>query len=57
MIRDGFGAAGYPVPGAHLRARQIRLALSKPEVRLVTHLDITDNGVRRTLAALSEFFA
>ncbi len=42
---------------AHLRARQVRVALSKPEVRLVTHLDVSDDGVRRTVAALAEFFA
>ena len=42
---------------AHLQARRIRLAISKPEVRLVTHLDIDDEGVQRTLAAFAEFFA
>jgi threonine aldolase len=42
---------------AHLQARQIRLAISKPDIRLVTHLDIDDDGVRRTLAAFEEFFA
>jgi len=41
---------------AHLQARQIRLAISKPDIRLVTHLDIDDDGVRRTLAAFAEFF-
>ena len=41
---------------AHLQARHIRLAISKPEVRLVTHLDVDDEGVRRTLAAFGEFF-
>lgn len=42
---------------AHLRARQVRLAISKPEVRLVMHLDIDDGGVQRTVAAFEEFFA
>ena len=42
---------------AHLRARQVRLAISKPEVRLVMHLDIDDDGVQRTVAAFEEFFA
>ena len=42
---------------AHLRTRQIRLAISKPEVRLVTHLDISDAGVQRTVDAFAAFFA
>ena len=46
-----------PTLDAHLRARQVRLAISKPEVRLVTHLDISDEGVQRTVAAFTEFFA
>jgi threonine aldolase len=50
-------AESVPALDAHLRARHIRLAISKPEVRLVTHLDINDDGVRRTIAALAEFFA
>ena len=39
-------AESVPALDAHLRARHIRLAISKPEVRLVTHLDIDDDGVR-----------
>ncbi|OGT59537.1 MAG: threonine aldolase [Gammaproteobacteria bacterium RIFCSPHIGHO2_12_FULL_63_22] len=50
-------AESVPALDAHLRARQIRLAISKPEVRLVTHLDISDDGVQRTVAAFNEFFA
>lgn len=50
-------AESVPALDAHLRARQIRLALSKPEVRLVTHLDIGDEGVQRSVAAFAEFFA
>ncbi|MCX7042106.1 MAG: low-specificity L-threonine aldolase [Gammaproteobacteria bacterium] len=50
-------AESVPALDAHLRARHIRLAISKPEVRLVTHLDINDDGVRRTIAAFAEFFA
>ena len=46
-----------PTLDAHLRARQVRLAISKPEVRLVTHLDISDEGVQRTVVAFTEFFA
>ena len=50
-------AESVPALDAHLRARQIRLAISKPEVRLVMHLDIDDDGVQRTVAAFEEFFA
>ncbi len=50
-------AESVPALDAHLRARQIRLAISKPEVRLVMHLDISDDGVQRTVAAFEEFFA
>ncbi len=50
-------AESVPALDAHLRARQVRLAISKPEIRLVTHLDISDDGVSRTVAAISEFFA
>ena len=50
-------AESVPALDAHLRARQIRLAISKPEVRLVMHLNIGDDGVQRTVAAFEEFFA
>lgn len=50
-------AESVPALDAHLRARHIRLALGKPEVRLVTHLDFDDDGVHRTVAAFEEFFA
>ena len=50
-------AESVPALDAHLRARQVRLAISKPEVRLVTHLDIDDDGVQRTVAAFKAFFA
>lgn len=50
-------AESVPALDAHLRARQVRLAISKPEVRLVTHLDIGDDGVQRTVAAFKAFFA
>ena len=50
-------AESVPALDAHLRARQVRLAISKPEVRLVMHLDIDDDGVQRTVAAFEEFFA
>ena len=50
-------AESVPTLDAHLRARQVRLAISKPEVRLVTHLDISDEGVQRTVVAFTEFFA
>ena len=49
-------AESVPALDAHLRARQVRLAISKPEVRLVTHLDIDDDGVQRTVAAFKAFF-
>ena len=50
-------AESVPALDAHLRSRQVRLAISKPEVRLVMHLDIDDDGVQRTVAAFEEFFA
>jgi threonine aldolase len=42
--------------GAHLQARGIRAALGGPVLRLVTHLDVDDAGLERTLSAFREFF-
>ena len=42
---------------AHLRAAQVRVSIGYlPTVRLVTHLDIDDDGVERTIAAFEGFF-
>ncbi|WP_130619562.1 low-specificity L-threonine aldolase [Dyella amyloliquefaciens] len=43
---------------AHLRADGIRISIGYlPTLRLVTHLDIDDEGVARTVAAFRTFFA
>ncbi|MGA0586832.1 low-specificity L-threonine aldolase [Dyella sp. KRB-257] len=42
----------------HLRAREIRIGIGyTPTLRLVTHLDVDDGGVARTVAAFEAFFA
>lgn len=42
----------------HLRAREIRIGIGyTPTLRLVTHLDVDDEGVDRTVAAFEAFFA
>lgn len=42
----------------HLRALQIRISIGYlPTLRLVTHLDIDDEGVARTVAAFRAFFS
>ncbi|MGN6229388.1 MAG: low-specificity L-threonine aldolase [Dyella sp.] len=42
----------------HLRAREIRMGIGyTPTLRLVTHLDVDDEGVARTVAAFEAFFA
>jgi len=42
---------------AHLRAAEVRVSIGYlPTVRLVTHLDIDDNGIERTIAAFEAFF-
>ena len=42
----------------HLRAREIRIGIGyTPTLRLVTHLDVDDEGVARTVAAFAAFFA
>ena len=41
----------------HLRAAKIRISIGYlPTLRLVTHLDIDDDGVQRTLEAFARFF-
>ncbi|MBU6246397.1 MAG: low-specificity L-threonine aldolase [Xanthomonadaceae bacterium] len=43
---------------AHLREREIRIGVGyTPTLRLVTHLDVDDEGVDRTVAAFAAFFA
>lgn len=43
---------------AHMASRGIRIAGGYgPRLRLVTHLDIDDAGLARTIAAFREFFA
>lgn len=42
---------------AHLRAAGIRISIGYlPTLRLVTHLDIDDDGIERTVAAFAGFF-
>jgi threonine aldolase len=42
----------------HLRAREIRIGIGyTPTLRLVTHVDVDDEGVARTVAAFEAFFA
>ena len=42
---------------AHLRAAGVRVSIGYvPTVRLVTHLDIDDDGIERTVAAFARFF-
>jgi threonine aldolase len=43
---------------AHLRAVSIRISIGYlPTLRLVTHLDVDDDGVERTIEAFKTFFA
>jgi threonine aldolase len=43
---------------AHLREADIRISIGYlPTLRLVTHLDIDDDGIERTVAAFKRFFA
>jgi threonine aldolase len=42
----------------HLQAARIRISIGYlPTLRLVTHLDVDDDGVQRTLEAFARFFA
>ncbi len=42
---------------AHLREARVRISIGYlPTLRLVTHLDIDDDGIARTVEALSRFF-
>ncbi|MDE3211141.1 MAG: low-specificity L-threonine aldolase, partial [Pseudomonadota bacterium] len=42
---------------AHLRRANIRISIGYlPTLRLVTHLDIDDDGIERTVAAFRDFF-
>jgi len=42
---------------AHLESEQIRLSIGYlPQIRMVTHLDIDDAAITRTLDAFSRFF-
>jgi len=43
---------------AHLREAGIRISIGYlPTLRLVTHLDVDDEGIDRTVAAFARFFA
>ncbi|MGO4702382.1 low-specificity L-threonine aldolase [Dyella sp. 2RAB6] len=43
---------------AHLRAAQVRISIGYlPTLRLVTHLDVDDDGIERTVDAFQAFFA
>ena len=42
---------------AHLREAGIRISIGYlPTLRLVTHLDVDDDGIERTVAAFAGFF-
>ena len=41
----------------HLHAQGVRIAAGGPRIRLATHLDVTDEGVARTLAAFRSHFS
>jgi threonine aldolase len=42
----------------HMREASIRISIGYlPTLRLVTHLDIDDEGVERTVEAFARFFA
>jgi threonine aldolase len=41
---------------AHLQAREIRVALRGPVLRLVTHLDVDDAALERAIGAFRDFF-
>ena len=44
--------------GAHMDAARVRLSIGyAPRIRLVTHLDVDDDGVERAIAAFHAFFA
>ncbi|MFN3843135.1 MAG: low-specificity L-threonine aldolase [Rehaibacterium terrae] len=50
-------AERLPAFKAHMEAARIRLSIGYlPTIRMVTHLDIDDAGIERTLAAFREFF-
>ena len=43
---------------AHMDAARVRLSIGyAPRIRLVTHLDVDDDGVERAIAAFRAFFA
>jgi threonine aldolase len=47
-----------PAFKAHMEAAGIRMSIGYlPQIRMVTHLDIDDEGVERTIAAFRAFFA
>jgi threonine aldolase len=42
---------------AHIDAAGIRMSIGYlPQIRMVTHLDIDDAGIERTVAAFAAFF-
>ena len=61
--RDSFGFIDVPADrlralDAQMREAGIRISIGYlPTLRLVTHLDIDDDGIDRTVAAFARFFA
>ncbi len=57
MVFINLPAARLRALDAHLREAGIRISIGYlPTVRLVTHLDIDDDGIARTVAAFARFF-
>ena len=45
------------LPGRHIDAAGIRMSIGYlPSIRLVTHLDIDDAAIARTIEVISDFF-
>jgi threonine aldolase len=58
MVFIDVSAARLRELDAHLRAAGIRISIGYlPTLRLVTHLDIDDDGIERTVAGFRQFFA
>ncbi|TAL85072.1 MAG: low-specificity L-threonine aldolase [Rhodanobacter sp.] len=58
MVFVDVPAARLRALDVHLRAAGIRISIGYlPTLRLVTHLDIDDEGIERTVAAFRSFFA
>ena len=58
MVFVNVPAERLPALDTHLRAAGIRISIGYlPTLRLVTHLDVDDDGVERTIDAFRAFFA